>query len=365
MFEGNDKELYNYTMKIMESITSSYTDGGMRKDAKKLIEKAVATRIAAIMPNKYTEAEITVAKVCENLYVTATYSIDGDAKIVAIHKEIITEDVPSMMKAPAKLGVSPRGAGSDYKEKVAAFMDKRKAETKDYPQYDKNGYYDPRCTREDFIFPRSVAGRGSKVETLPGKRLWEGLKIPNAPTSCAPMTKKTPVGSEKPTIDFKSISQLSPPSSDGLPRYDAGVHVGIDLAKVDVHQEAVDNMANEIRKEIDKDIINDLMAVSTALHTPPEEALTLEKLESVMGKIDAWLVPTSGWSKEYTTWDSPFSGGLTDNYEASWYKTNRSQELAWSNPYRTAMEEISFTEEELDELIDLIGTVQSEVMKFE
>jgi len=356
MFEGNDKELYNYTMKIMESITSSYTDGGMHKDAKKLIEKAVATRIAAIMPSKYTEAEITVAEVYENLYVTATYSIDGDAEVVAIYKETITEDTGAMMKAPMELGTSSRG------------------------------------TTEDFVFPNFGRGRGSKVETLPGgkgidelsdleyfqERMWKGLKLPKSifaqglkKTMNPPYTTErfvaaeaTEKAREKPTIDFKSISQLSAPSSDVLPRYEAGVHVGIDLAKVNVHQqEAVDNMANEIRKEIDKDIINNLMAVSTALHTPPDEALTLEKLESVMGKIDAWAVPTSGWSQEYTNW------AFENKTSQLTHDDEESKEISWYNPFgaglpTSTMEEISFTEEDLDELIDLLDNNKPIVMEF-
>ena len=417
MLKGNDKELYDYTMKMMENITSHYltTDFDKGTDVNKLIEHGVARKIAAIMPDKYTEVEVTVAEVGKNLYVTATYSVEGEAEIVAIHKETLSEyeaynpysitkdfffghprpsagtargKLDTLLNEKVSLGVSCRGT------------DSKALKTKEYPQYDENGNYDPRCMTEDFISvwgDTTTTGRGSKVETLPSgqglgtvdddlsyfrSKLMTGLKRTinppytkekfdaarkaeevsiKPPTSWAPMTAKSsaPV-TAKPTIDFKSISQLSAPVGRELTRYETGVHVGIDLAKVDVEQELVTAMSKEIVQEIDKQIMNDLMSAA--------KDMTSTATEKTLGE---WAVPTFGWTEETTDWNNvditwattcgtmppisnnPFGVLTTDNTAPVWY-----------NPNGSMMEEISFTEDELDELIELINTSESKVMEF-
>ncbi len=342
MLKGDDKQLYNYTMKMMENITSHYlkTDFDKGTDVNKLIEHGVARKIAAIMPDKYTEVEVTVVDIKQKLYVTATYSIDTKVKIVAIHKE-----------------------------------------EKEYPQYDVTSHYDPRCKTEDYIFPAYKAGRGSKVETLPGgqglgeitkdidyfrEKLIHSLKgtinrpytsgrinaqeLMEAPTCCVPMTKKTAVGSEKPTIDFSTISQLSAPTTgQELVRYETGMYVGIDLATVDVKEELI-TMAKEVSTKIDKHIMDDIIAAAKGIGMSQS----------------GWAIPTTGWTEEKTTWDvptditwqtsyghpsvaNPFGGVITtDNTAPVWY----------------GMEEISFSEDELDELIELLDNGGSKVMEF-
>jgi len=390
MAKSDDQKLYDYTMKMMGNIANYYTttDMHINADIRSFIEHGVARKIAAILPDKYTEVEVLVAEFDDHYMVSAAFSIDGGCEMVAIHEEEIPEKAPSMMKAPIQLGTSSRGTGEPIKERLAAFKERLKkmdTEEKEYPQYDENGHYDPRCRTEDFIFPNFAAGRGSKVETLPGgeglselsdieyftERLWAGLKLPSPPTDSHPMTAKTPVGSEKPTIDFKSISQLSPPTTDGLPRYETGIHVGIDLAKVDVLDQRVEQMAKHVAKSIDDAIVRDLETMMcTTTTTEPEEALTIEKLEEVMDEI-AWDVPTSGWSQEYTNW------AFENKTSQLTHDDEESKEISWYNPFgagadwfKTAglptstMEEISFTEEDLDELIDLLDNNKPIVMEF-
>jgi len=414
MLKGDDKQLYDYTMKLMENITSHYLTPDFDKETNidKLIEHGIGRKIAVIMPSKYTEAEVLVAEFDEHYMVSVAFSIDGECELVAIHEQAIPAKVPSMMKAPVKLGVSSRGNGEPIKERLVAFKerlrktDKENADAKDYPQYGKNEYYDPHCTTEDFIFPRSVAGRGSKVETLPGGqglgelsdleyfqgKVMRGLKktmnppytvekiaaakkaeiaAVKPPTSCAPFVSKTTVGSEKPTVDFKSISQLNPPPSRELPRYEAGVHVGIDLTKVEVApQTAVcaADAAKEVSRKIDEMILADITRVASMTNaTIDSEYINSARVQ--------WAVSTSGWSNEYTKYPNETAktsalGDMSD-YEAELARNGHGlnpfgHDATWFNTAGVpAMEEISFTEAELDELIDLIGTVQSEVMKFE
>jgi len=401
MLKGNDKELYDYTMTMMQSITSHYlaTDFDKGTDVNKLIEHGVARRIAAIMPDKYTEVEVTVAEVGKNLYVTATYSIDGEAEIVAIHKEelvdaytydprSIDEDFFFGYTAERKIDTGTARGKLDalLSEKVSLGVscrgtDSKALKIKDYPQYDENGNYDPRCMTEVFECTfGATEGRGSRVETLPGG---QGLgELENifmrasakshpgriyglgAPTECAPMTEKTPVGSEKVSIDFSTISQLSAPVGDEIPRYETGVHVGIDLAKVhvnDVEQELMTAMSEEIVKEIDDQIMKDIMTAAKAI----DEAKIEKPIE--------WAVPTFGWTEETTTWDAPAditwrtSLGFLPTISASAFGgviTTDNTAPVWYNPMRTAMEEIEFTEADLDELSDLINTSESRVMEF-
>jgi len=411
MLKGDDKQLYDYTMKLMENITSHYLTPDFDKETNidKLIEHGIGRKIAVIMPSKYTEAEVLVAEFDEHYMVSVAFSIDGECELVAIHEQAIPAKVPDKMKAPMKLDASSRG--NYYKEQVVAFrerlikMDKKKAENKDYPQYDKNGYYDPRCMAEEYEFPARVAGRGSRVETLPGGqglgelsdleyfqgKVMQGLKKTmnppytaekfatakkaeigaiKPPTSWAYATKKTPVGSEKPTIDFSTISQLNPPDNDALPRYEPGAHVGIDLAKVEVVP-PVKAYADDVAKRISRKIDEMILADMTRVVSMTDATLNDEYIKTAKAQ---WAVPTSGWAREFTNPSEMVKTSALDNspiYEAPAAKNGHNPFGAGAKWYKTAgvpiyaMEEIPFTEEELDELIDLIGTVQSEVMKFE
>ena len=220
--------------------------------------------------------------------------------------------------------------------------------------------YDPKDKTEDYWFGTSSAraGRGSKVETLPcGQGLGEetdleyfqmkvmrGLGL-SLPTELAEATAK-------PYIDFTSISSLNPLSNDGSSRFTTNTWVGVDMAKYEAattpeEDVEINRMAKEISDSIDKQIIDDLVCAAAKV----EDA-------GVNNNDLSWnTVPTFGWTHEVTKWDNPFGATITTN----------NQPPVWINPYAAniaTMEEISFTEDELDELIDLIHDCKSEVMKF-
>jgi len=325
----------------MENITSHYltTDFDKGTDVNKLIEHGVARKIAAIMPDKYTEVEVTVAEVGKNLYVTATYSIDGDAEIVAIHKEEVDVD-------PYTTAYDPYSLSEDFF--FGNPRPNKKTETVEYTST---------CG--------TTEGRGSRVETLPSgqglgtvdkdmsyfrRKLMKGLAAPTNPQPVTP----------KPQIDFSSISLLNEPVGRELPRYETSVHVGIDLAKVDVKDEITTQMAKEISAEIDKQIMNDIMGAVKGM-----TATATEKT------ISEWAVPTFGWTEEATTWDKPADitwktnfGNMPVSHNPFGVITSNNTAPVWYNPNGSLMEEISFTEDELDELIELMNTSESKVMEF-
>lgn len=332
-----DKELYDYTVTIMKNISQYYTknDFGKDTDIDKAIEYDVSKKLANVMPSRYIEAEISVLNLQDKKAIITTFSTEDCITLVAIHEEV---------------------AGTTI----------------------SHGKYDPKELKEDFyIRYHGTEGKNTKVEAVPTSKgidelsdleyfrhkVTEGLKLPRnmildtikPPTDWTSATFKTSavVEDSKPTIDFTKISQLTPPSTNGLPRYESGMHVGIDLSKVKVVEDEGNLMAKEMAAIIDKQILEDLTKAAADLAY----------------KAPKWNVPTFGWTEEKTNWDAiswkstygrypltpnPFGGVLTTDCTPP----------VWCDPKPAAMEEISFTEAELDELIDLFDKCESQVMKF-
>lgn len=330
--DARDK-LYEYTAKIMENITHYYktTDFNKGTDINLLIERAVSRKVAGAMGDLYVEADVSVFDIGNKTAVVTSYSTDKGIDLLVMHEEV---NRPQMKK-----------------EWEDVFM------RSPFKPHSPSEGYNPKSTAEDFHFGyREGQCSGSQVETLPcgqglgalddmsyfRQKLMRGL---SAPTSCAPMTNKT----SKPTIDFKQISQISAPTNDGLPRYQSGMHVGIDLAKFDVMSEIAAQTAKEMAAAIDKKIMEDMMDACK-----PQ-----------------WGVSTFGWTEEKTDWKTPEDITWRTRYDSMPIKssgfggilTTDSARDSWINPF-ARMEEIEFTETELDELIDLIHDCKSEVMKF-
>ena len=335
--------LLDVTINIMADVVNHYEDRLDEKGICKILERGIGKRLSPNIPDMYTEVEVKAVRWADSIKIAALFMIDEEVKEVARHEVSASYDPTCMNEEfrshPVSMGVSSRGI--TFEDVPATY------ELKDKP----DGYW--------FGTSSDTSGEGVNEETdldYFRNKVMLGLGLPTPPTDCAPMTVKTaePV-IEKPYIDFTSISSLSPVDNDELPRFTSNAWVGVDMAKYEAvttpeEDVEINRMAIEIRDAIDKQIIDDLVCEAAKVPEGEEKVLTYND-------IAAWAVPTGGWSREVTNWDNPLGTTITTN----------NQSTIWFNPYAAAissMEEISFTEDELDELIDLIHDCRSEVMKF-
>ena len=336
--------LLDVTINIMAEVVNHYEDRLDEKGICKILERGIGKRLSSNIPDMYTEVEVNAVRWADSIKITASFMIDEEVKEVARHQVSTSYDPTCMNEEfrshPVSMGVSSRGITFE-----------------DVPTS-----YDPKDKNNDYWFGTSSAraGRGSKVETLPGgqglgevadleyfqMKLMRGLGL-SLPTDLAEVTAK-------PQIDFTAISSLSPPDNDELPRFTTNSWVGVDTKNYDVvtseEDVEINRMAIEIRDEIDKQIINDLVCAAAKVPEEEEKSLTYND-------IATWAIPTFGWTREVTNWDNPFDTTITTNNQTPVWFTSHAAGVS-------SMEEISFTEDELDELIDLIHDCKSEVMKF-
>ena len=326
--------LLDVTINIMAEVVNHYEDRLDEKGICKILERGIGKRLSPNIPDMYTEVEVKAVRWADSIKIAALFMIDEEVKEVARH-EVSTSYDPTcpneeFRSHPVSMGVSSRGI---------TFEDVPSA-------------YNPKDKTDDYWFGTSSGGEG--ISSLSDNlkyfqtKVMRGLMLPEPPTNPQPITPK-------PQIDFTSISSLSPADNDELPRFTSNAWVGVDMAKYEAvttpeEDVEINRMAIEIRDAIDKQIIDDLVCEAAKVPEGEEKALTYND-------IAAWAVPTFGWTREETNWDNPFANTITTN----------NQSTIWFNPYAAAissMEEISFTEDELDELIDLIHDCKSEVMKF-
>lgn len=312
-----DEELYDYTITIMRNITQYYTKNNFHKEADidRLIERGIAKKIANVMPKRYIEAEVSVLDLSDKKGVITSFSTEDGIKLIAMHEEVAGTDISHGKKTNReKIETLPVGKGIDELTDLEYFREKL-------------------CD-------------GLK---LPRNLIFGSIKPPTdyTYTSAAIKTPAVTEGS-KPTIDFTKISQLIKPNPDGFSRYESGMHVGVDLAKVNVVEGEGDLMAKEISALIDKQILADVTKLAS-------ESLCTS------------AVPTSGWTEEKTVWDASWrtTYGQYPQFTSNPFGVITSNNApVWCSPSQSAMEEISFSEAELDELIDLFNNCESEIMKF-
>ena len=363
--EARDK-LYEYTAKIMGNIAHYYktTNFARGTDVNLLIERAVSKKVAGAMGDLYVEAEVSVFDIGNKTAVVTSYSTDKGIELLVMHEEVsppTQERDESNMTAEQIAWWRERNETGRGSKVETLRPGQGLGELSDLEYFRKK-------VQRGLALPKGMLGTSEKEHRVNVKRAEmeeqveriisnpfslgvssRGHGLSSAPTSYAPMTRKTAVGSEKPTIDFKQISQISTPAFNCHTGYQSGIHVGIDLAKFDVKEEHATQMAKEMAAEIDKKIMEDILGACK-----PQ-----------------WGVPTFGWTEEKTDWKTPEDISWRTRYDSMPIKSSEfggiftadSAAPYWGDPI-TSMEEIEFTESELDELIDLIHDCKSEVMKF-
>ena len=401
-----DDALERFTCGLMEDVVRHYHDRIEDDNVDKLIERGIAKKLVDWIPEKYTEVDIKATVGQKYTSVIAEFMIDTKTMMVVVHEEVNSVEKKRNNKLDS---IIMQGELKSHPGRIYPM-----------PGWNADGTYDPTSITEDFIFPNPAysEGRGSKVETLPSgqglgafgdveyfrKKIQEATGIEgtsaakkvaamndliSAPVSLGVSSRGCGLPPEPAGIDFTAISGIDVGKAQKWNRsssnyrssyYTIDVNAAMQESILNAEKESMIATASERLQELAAQVAYDGM-VGTAGTEPTTKALTMSELQELQDKYKDWTCGTSGWSDEFTltkwdiglpsmskddlTWSVPAEMTWYNPYPLTSYNNNNQGMIGYADVVaKNSMEEIEFTEADLDELVDLINEQISEVMKF-